>query len=148
MENSDLGPRPVTPPTGRALSRSRAALLETLRGEREAVGLNELVVATGLHRNTVREHLDVLLDDGLVERRRAPAVGRGRPAWLYRATDGAGSGVGHEYAGLATALASLVARTSSSPAEDAAIAGAEWGRRWPGRSTPRGPPLLPAPVGR
>ena len=109
--------------------------------------LSELVGATGLHRNTVREHLDALLDDGLVERRRAPADGRGRPAWLYRATDGSGT-AGHEYAGLATALASLVARTSSSPAEDAAIAGAEWGRRaGRQRSAPRGPPPLPAPVG-
>jgi predicted ArsR family transcriptional regulator len=104
-------------------------LLEALRREQEAVGLDALTAATGLHHNTVREHLDALVSDGLVERHRAPSQGRGRPAWLYKATVGPRATAGNEYAGLATALATLVERTSDSPAEDAAAAGFEWGRR-------------------
>ena len=137
MENTSLGPLPVPPASGRALSSSRATLLETLRDERAAVSLSDLVAATGLHRNTVREHMDALLDEGLVERERAAAEGRGRPAWLYRATFGPQATVGNEYAGLATALAALVERTSDSPAEDAAEAGFGWGQQLARRSAPR-----------
>lgn len=111
------------------MSSSRATLLETLRAERKAVSLSALVSASGLHRNTVREHMDALLEEGLVERQRAEAEGRGRPAWLYRATFGPQATVGNEYAGLATALAALVERTSNSPAEDAAAAGFAWGQQ-------------------
>ncbi len=142
MKNNRLGPLPAAPPTGRALSPSRARLLEALRREQEAVGLDALGATTGLHHNTVREHLDALVADGLVERHRAPAQGRGRPAWLYRATFGPRATAGNEYAGLATALASLVERTSDSPAEDAAAAGFEWGRRLAaedGEEAPRTP---------
>lgn len=144
MENTSLGPLPVPPASGRALSSSRATLLETLRSQRDAVSLSALVAATGLHRNTVREHMDALVDEGLVERQRAASEGRGRPAWLYRATFGPQATVGNEYAGLATALAALVERTSDSPAEDAAAAGYEWGQRLaaevgsPSRRTPAG----------
>ena len=119
----------MPPPTGRALSSSRAALLETLRAERDGVTLNALVAATGLHRNTVREHMDALVEEGLVDRERAPAHGRGRPAWLYRATLGPSATVGNEYAGLASALATVIERTSAHPAEDATEAGVAWGRR-------------------
>ena len=129
MEKISLGPLPPRPPTGRALSPSRAALLETLRGRPEPVGLADLVVETGLHRNTVREHMDALIDEGLVARHRAPAEGRGRPAWLYAATFGPQGTAGNEYAGLAAALATMLERTSEAPAEAGAEAGFEWGRR-------------------
>ena len=79
--------------------------------------------ATGLHANTVREHLDGLRRRGLVRRLRAEPSGRGRPAWLYEATAGGGS----EYAGLAATLASVIAQTSDEPARAAATAGEEWG---------------------
>lgn len=79
-------------------------------------------------RSTVREHLEALVRQGLVRRRRATPDGRGRPAWLYQAS-GAAEGAGDsEYARLATALASVIHRTSASPARDGSAAGAEWGR--------------------
>lgn len=111
------------------MSASRAALLEALRGRDEPVGLAELVEETGLHRNTVREHMDALIDEGLVERHRAHAEGRGRPAWLYRATFGPRATAGNEYAALATALATTLERTSDRPAEAGADAGLAWGRQ-------------------
>lgn len=84
-----------------------------------------IVEATGLHANTVREHLDGLRRQGLVRRIRAEPAGRGRPAWLYEATDN--EAAGSEYAGLAAALAAAIARTSDTPAQTAAAAGEEWG---------------------
>ena len=110
------------------MSASRAALLETLRAQTRPTSLAALVKLTGLHRNTVREHMDGLAEAGLVVRERAPISGRGRPAWLYAATTDADTG-SSEYAGLADALASIIERTSADPAADAMAAGAEWGRR-------------------
>jgi predicted ArsR family transcriptional regulator len=40
------------------MSRSRAALLETLQAQPEPTTLSGLVDATGLHPNTLREHLE------------------------------------------------------------------------------------------
>jgi predicted ArsR family transcriptional regulator len=108
------------------LSTSRAALLAKLADQPEPVTLAALVRATGLHENTIREHLDGLVRARLVERHRAEPVGRGRPAWLYAATDRGSFDV--EYAGLAAALARTVVRTSDRPTHAAALAGEEWGR--------------------
>jgi len=119
------------------MSRSRAALLETLAGQPEPTTLIALVVATGLHVNTLREHLAALEVYGLVRRQRAAPNGRGRPAWLYRATEQPDRS---EYAGLAATLAATIHRTSDSPREDGIAAGREWGRdlaRAKGR--PQGP---------
>lgn len=121
---SQLGPRAGT--GGRPLSDSAAAILEVLRAQAEPLTLAALTRTIGLHANTVREHLDVLVRRGLAQRHRAEPGGRGRPAWLYSATD---SEVGtSEYAGLAAALAAAISRSSPSPAADGAAAGEEWGR--------------------
>jgi len=64
---------------------SRAMLLESIQGRRELVSIQELSIASGLHPNTVRTHLDSLLAAGEIEREQAPSAGRGRPLWLYRA---------------------------------------------------------------
>lgn len=128
MENNGLGPLPAQPSGGGLHSPARAALLETVRAQSEPVDLKALVSSSGRHQNTVREHLDGLVDEGLVERHRAVAKGRGRPAWLYVATLGPSATPGNEYAGLASALARVVERTSADPERDAAEAGFEWGR--------------------
>jgi predicted ArsR family transcriptional regulator len=102
-------------------------VLELLRGQPEPCTQSALVKATGLHANTVREHLDGLVRAGWVRRHPAKPRGRGRPAWLYEATGAAEESGGSEYAGLAAALARAVHRTSDSPREEAMIAGTEWG---------------------
>ena len=130
MENnppSAPGFGPVGGRPARPLSPSRAALLAQLRGQPEALTLAALASASGLHENTVREHLYGLVRHGLVRRHRAEPAGRGRPAWLYQVTDEQPGG--SEYAGLAAALASSLARTSDDPARAAAAAGEEWGHR-------------------
>ena len=100
-----------------ALSASRESVLEALDERAEPISIAALVAVTGLHVNTLREHLDALADAGLVRRERAAATGRGRPAWLYSAMpeDETHSEIA-EYAGLASALAEVIEQSSSSPA--------------------------------
>lgn len=121
------GPRPGrTQP--RPLSSARSAMLALLRSQRNPVRIETLVQASGLHHNTVREHLSALVHRGLATRDAARPAGRGRPAWLYQAT-AEDVAAAPEYAGLAAALAAMIARTSSSPARDAELAGSDWGHR-------------------
>jgi predicted ArsR family transcriptional regulator len=103
--------------------------LDVLIGQPEPCTVAALSALTGQHPNTVREHLDGLSEARLVVRTRQPAKGRGRPAWLFSAAREAGSGSGsREYAALASALASHIARTSAQPRVDAIDAGRVWGR--------------------
>ena len=134
MENPDAsppprGPRPARTPSGRRLSPTRAALLETLQAQPQPTGIPALISMTGLHANTLREHLDGLQRVGLVTRQQAPATGRGRPGWLYTATHRSWDDRRPEYAGLAATLAAVIARTSPRPEEAAREAGEEWGQR-------------------
>jgi predicted ArsR family transcriptional regulator len=100
-------------------------VLEAVEAGAGPSSLTQLSETSGLHVNTLREHLDALQQSGLVRRRQAAPSGRGRPAWLYEvAREGS---PGAEYAGLAATLASVLHRTSDHPVEDASAAGAEWG---------------------
>jgi predicted ArsR family transcriptional regulator len=124
LGRTSLGPRPAGP--ARPLSPSRSAILEHLRAQSEPVTQAALAGITGLHANTVREHLDALVRTGLARRERAEPSGRGRPAWLYDATAEESAS---EYAGLAAALAGSIARNSRHPQDDAAAAGEAWGHQ-------------------
>lgn len=110
-----------------ALSGQRLRVLEYVRA-RSPVRVADAAAALDLHANTVREHLDAIAELGLVERSTAGALGRGRPATLYRASAADPAVAMRDYAGLATALAGLLARTSAHPERDARAAGVEWGR--------------------
>lgn len=127
--NGRLGPAPVRPGSGGApLSRPRLAVLERLRLHGRPATSSELAAELGAHPNTVREHLDALVDQGLVIRERGPARGRGRPAWRYAAAEGEPDPRVRDYAGLATALAGHLERVSPDPAADGLEVGREWGR--------------------
>lgn len=121
--SADLGPRPVAPAVVQ-LSRGRRAVLEILLARDGATTLAAVAEATGLHENTVRGHLDGLAAAGLVSRARAEPDGRGRPAWLWSVCE---TGNHTEYAGLASALARTLMRTSAHPENDAVEAGRAWG---------------------
>ncbi len=123
-----LGPRPtpvLEAPV--ALSGQRLRVLEYVRAH-SPVRVAEAAAALDLHANTVREHLDAVAEFGLVERSVARTRGRGRPATLYRASAADPAVAIRDYAGLATALAGQLARTSAHPERDARAAGVEWGR--------------------
>lgn len=126
-----LGPAPpAVDPVVLGLSPARADILDRL----VAAGAAGLAVAeaarqTGLHENTVREHLDALVRAELAERVRAVLRGRGRPAWRYTARPDCTLGNrAREYAALAAALATQIVRTSPEPGPAAVRAGEDWGR--------------------
>ncbi|HEY6795849.1 MAG TPA: hypothetical protein VI248_14310 [Kineosporiaceae bacterium] len=130
MENqaAALGPRPADRSAAPLpLSVQRLQVLQVLRrtGPHTIAALAD---ATGLHVNTVREHVEGLWAARLLTRERVPASGRGRPAWRYSARPPDESLSMRDHVALATALAGHLARTSSCPAADAAVAGQEWGR--------------------
>lgn len=74
----------------RALSdKSRLAILRVLEGETGPLDVALLSERVGLHVNTVRWHLGILAEAGLVREERVPAAGRGRPPHAYRIAEGA-----------------------------------------------------------
>lgn len=108
---------------------SRVELLRSLRVAGQPLGARELAERAGLHQTTVRAHLDVLIEAGLVESEPEERGTRGRPRLLYRALpapetpQGAG-----DYGLLAHVLASQLAGMADNPAEQARAAGLAWGR--------------------
>lgn len=126
----ELGPAPVRGSAGPSLSRPRGAVLERLQRSPEPISATGLAAELRTHPNTVREHLDALVERGLAVRDRAPAQGRGRPAWRYAAASDRPEPDPRvrDYAGLAAALAGHLARTSTDPAGEGLAAGRVWGR--------------------
>jgi len=104
---------------------SRFRILEELRNQ-GALDSRQLGRLVGLHPNTVRSHVDQLIEAGLVRTVTAPAAGRGRPRVLYEPiADGAPA---HQsgYRLLAQILASYLA-TTDQPQAVAESAGRAWG---------------------
>jgi predicted ArsR family transcriptional regulator len=133
VENNDprstLGPAPVQGGAGGVpLSRERAAVLDRLRQHDRLATVGDLAAELGGHPNTVREHLDGLVEQGLVTRERGVARGRGRPAWRYTPAVAEPDPRVRDYAGLATALAGHLERVSADPGADALEVGRGWGR--------------------
>lgn len=71
-------------------SYSRVKILHAVQ-ERPRRSLAELVDEVGLHPNTVREHLQRLVDDGYLVSEVEQRSTRGRPRLLYSASDGSGA---------------------------------------------------------
>ena len=130
MENR--GPQPVRHDDALpGLSPARARVLEYLQSQAGPVGAEHVATTFGQHVNTVRGHLDALVGDGLALRHRQGTSGRGRPAWHYRANPlrPEPDARVREYGALAGALAAHLIRTSPAPADEAHVAGVEWGRQ-------------------
>lgn len=116
---------------------SRVRLLDLLRDAGEPVGVAELAAAVGLHTNTVRSHLDVLMDAGLITRIDEAPKRPGRPRALFAVAEDGPPGEGERrYRLLAEILASYLAGSTSDPATVAAQAGREWGRYLADRPAP------------
>jgi len=104
---------------------SRVRVLEALRQGGSATVL-ELAALVDLAPNTVRLHLDQLVDAGLVTRERAEPTGRGRPRQVYSAAAHADVSEG-AYRELSRLLAEALASVGPA-AESAAMAtGRAWG---------------------
>lgn len=102
----------------------RAALLESLRAQERPLSVAELAPLVGLHPNTVRAHLDVLVRTGEVSRRSDARNTPGRPRELYEAT-GVATG-DRNYRLLAQVLAGRLAELTEDPAREAVTAGRHW----------------------
>lgn len=103
---------------------SRTAVLELLRSRAQPLGVLEVAQHVGLHQNTVRSHLDLLVDSGYAIRRSEAPKGPGRPRVVYEAT--AGPGGEHNYRLLAEVLADHLIATSEAPGLAAVNAGRSW----------------------
>lgn len=126
-EGPALGPQPTQTLAGYPpLSRQRLCVLDYVRAHAPA-RIAAVAAGLDLHPNTVREHLDALTGHGLVERVTETPTKRGRPAALYRPSAADPALPAQDYAGLATALAGHLARTSADPEHDARTAGIAWG---------------------
>ncbi len=115
------------------MSPQRMDLLDLLAAEHAARTVDELARLSDLHPNTVRNHLDGLVLDGVVERSSERSGQRGRPSWRYRVIPERMAGA-PEYVGLAMALAEKLAHISPDPASVARAAGESWAARIPGDS--------------
>lgn len=108
----------------------RAAVLDVIRTAREGLGVRALAEATGLHENTVRFHLERLLEEGAVERRTGVSRGPGRPPLTFVARRDR-HGAGHDnYELLARVLAGQLGEAGD-PVASAEAAGRSWGRSRP-----------------
>lgn len=91
----------------------------------------------GLHPNTVRDHLNVLTQAGLVIRRAEKRTRPGRPKMLYEAAPAETRSPGAEgYRFLAEVLAGYMQATLEDPAAAAEEAGRAWGRYLVDRPAP------------
>ena len=121
---------------------SRTAVLELLRSRREPWGVGAVAQHVGLHPNTVRSHLDLLVESGYAVRRSEAPRGPGRPRMVYEAT--AASDDGTNYRLLAEVLARHLVATSERPGEAAVNAGRGWALSQPraGAARPAGAPPI------
>jgi predicted ArsR family transcriptional regulator len=106
---------------------SRSRLFTVLGRSARPMGVRELADAVGLHPNTVRQHLDQLVEAGLAVRDTAPPIGRGRPALRYAAEPGSDEQDPAAYRALAGVLAEQVALLPDGVGA-ARKAGERWGR--------------------
>jgi len=100
------------------------AVLDLLRSRAEPLGVVEVSQHVGLHQNTVRSHLDLLVESGYAVRRSAGPSGPGRPKVVYEAT--AAPEGERNYRLLAEVLAQHLMATSERPGEAAVNAGRSW----------------------
>jgi predicted ArsR family transcriptional regulator len=123
---------------GTALGESRARVLAVLQEADGPLGVGEVAARVALHPNTVRFHLDGLVESGLVDRSTEEREQPGRPRVLYMARPGTARVGRRSYRLLAEILASYVAAGVPQPARAATRAGHAWGRFLADRLPPFG----------
>jgi predicted ArsR family transcriptional regulator len=113
----------------------RARIVEELHAEVGGLPARELAARLGLHPNTIRWHLAILADAGLVAGKPAERTTPGRPPIVYVLAAPAGQTGSEGYRFLATVLGGALSRLDDG-VEQAFAAGCEWGRHL----VPRPPP--------
>jgi predicted ArsR family transcriptional regulator len=113
---------------GALASTSRIQILTLLRSSSTPLDVAQIAAHTGLHPNTVRFHIRVLVDAGLACGRTDPRGRAGRPRLVYTAATG-GSEHSDGFQLLAEILAGYLATSSAMPAGVAEEAGHAFARR-------------------
>jgi predicted ArsR family transcriptional regulator len=116
---------------------SRTRILAALREADHPLDAHALAERVGLHPNTVRSHLGVLVEVGLVSAQAEKRTRPGRPRIVYEPTiDAQGSAEPGGYRLLAQVLASYLAGSEPDARERAEEAGKLWGRHLVERPAP------------
>ena len=76
MKRSGMQPVARRTSSGRIHSPTRERILELVGNADQGLALSAIAATTGLHENTVRAHLEALLEDGYLLRKAAEATGR------------------------------------------------------------------------
>ena len=108
------------------LTTKQREVLEAVRSFPEGGTVPQIGAALGMHINTVRGHLDVLVDRGVVSWRKVPSERRGRPTHLYTVRSPNSSVLAGGYVALVEVLAE--ASTHGSIGTATAL-GRAWGPR-------------------
>jgi predicted ArsR family transcriptional regulator len=114
--------RPSGEPT-----RRRDQILATLRGAPNPLSIKRLAEMVSVHPNTVRFHVDRLVEIGRVEVLHGEIEGPGRPATLYRARQEMDRQGRTNYRLLARIMTSRLAAAERAPAKVARELGRSWG---------------------
>lgn len=138
MGNDRAGERTQT--HGALAVASRLRLLGALRASDRPLDVRELAAACGLHVTTVRFHLDVLTDVGLVTSRSGHSATRGRPRRLYSPASRAVAAGGHTGYEL---LSGILAAHWAGDRDERARRAEQAGWAWAGQRKPR-PPVVAA----
>ncbi|MFW6204480.1 MAG: helix-turn-helix transcriptional regulator [Actinomycetota bacterium] len=125
MDANELA-RPDAPAP--SIGESRSRVLAALQDAGEAMGVDEVARRVRLHPNTVRFHLDALVEAGLVERSTEHRDQPGRPRTMYAAHPGSARAGRRSYRLLAEILSSYVGSQMPEPARAGREAGRAWGR--------------------
>src|SRR5699024_3459509 len=110
------------------VSSRRQEVLRALTDAHRPLTSAEIADALGVHKNTVRFHLESLLAAGQVERAAQIRSGPGRPAQAFRAVRGMDPGGPRFYQLLAGVLSDALLSDPDGP-QRAVEAGRQWGRR-------------------
>lgn len=122
--------------TGSVLGKSRSRILTVLQDAGGPLGVGEVGEQVRLHLNTIRFHLDALVEAGLAERATEEREIPGRPRTFYTASPGSPRTGRRSYRLLAEILTSYVAAQTPKPAKAAVQAGDAWGRYLADRPAP------------
>lgn len=125
------GSQPPADPTTRRHhvlgTASRARILEVLRWTPGGLDARETAMRVGLHHNTVRAHLELLVQAGLATRRAEERSVPGRPRVVFEATKDEAALEPSRYELLAKILTSYLAGSAKDPKAAATELGQAWG---------------------
>jgi predicted ArsR family transcriptional regulator len=116
----------VAMPAASKLEGRRDLILQLLRSASAPLSIASIAEQLQVHPNTVRFHLDGLIDASRVERLLGEAAGPGRPPVLYRMSRTMDRGGPTNYRLLAAILANHLAASSADPTREAIKMGRAW----------------------